>query len=407
MYKDLLVIELANVLAGPAVGMFFAELGARVIKVENPETMGDVTRSWKLPSEAKESDISSYFSSVNWGKESIAVKASLADGRQVIYDLARRADILIASYKPGDDKKLRLDYDTLAEINPRLIYGQITGYGKEDPRAGYDAILQAASGFTYMNGTPESAPLKMPVALIDLLAAHQLKEALLLALIRRMETGEGSYVHTSLLQAGIASLANQAANWLVAGHIPERMGSEHPNIAPYGSVFKTKDEKEIVLAVGNDQQFKTLCSVLERPELAAIPLYSSNPQRVKNRERLNKILAEQIAKFERGQLLERLNSRKVPTGGILNMKEVFEQQGARELVIEAEMPASRSAGTQTGQRLTGLRTIAFECNFMNFRPEMSPPPHLNEHAEQILVQDLGYDPGRIIALKRKGVLLWV
>ncbi len=407
MYKDLLVIELANVLAGPAVGMFFAELGARVIKVENPETMGDVTRSWKLPSEPKDSDISSYFSSVNWGKESIAVKASLADGRQVIYDLARRADILIASYKPGDDKKLRLDYDSLAEINPRLIYGQITGYGKEDPRAGYDAILQAASGFTYMNGTPESAPLKMPVALIDLLAAHQLKEALLLALIRRMETGEGSYAHTSLLQAGIASLANQAANWLVAGHIPERMGSEHPSIAPYGSVFKTKDEKEIVLGVGNDQQFKALCGVLERPELAALPLYSSNPQRVKNRERLNKILAEQIAKFERGQLLERLNARKVPTGGILNMKEVFEQQGARDLVIEAEVPGSRSTGTQAGQRLTGLRTIAFECNFMNFRPELPPPPHLNEHAEQILLQDLGYDPDRIIALKRKGAILWV
>lgn len=373
MYKDLLVIELANVLAGPAVGMFFAELGARVIKVENPETMGDVTRSWKLPSEPKDSDISSYFSSVNWGKESIAVKASLADGRQVIYDLARRADILIASYKPGDDKKLRLDYDSLAEINPRLIYGQITGYGKEDPRAGYDAILQAASGFTYMNGTPESAPLKMPVALIDLLAAHQLKEALLLALIRRMETGEGSYAHTSLLQAGIASLANQAASWLVAGHTPERMGSEHPSIAPYGSVFKTRDDKEIVLGVGNDQQFKALCGVLERPELAALPLYSSNPQRVKNRERLNKILAEQIAKFERGQLIERLNARKVPTGGILNMKEVFEQQGARDLVIEAEMPGSRSTGTEAGQRLTGLRTIAFECNFMNFRPELPPP----------------------------------
>lgn len=410
MYKDLLVIELANVLAGPAVGMFFAELGARVIKVENPETMGDVTRSWKLPSESKETDISSYFSSVNWGKQSIAVKATDPDGRQVIYDLARRADIVIASYKPGDDKKLRLDYDTLADLNSRLIYGQITGYGKEDPRTGYDAILQAASGFTYMNGAPENAPVKMPVALIDLLAAHQLKEALLLALIRRMETGEGGYVHTSLLQAGVASLANQAANWLVAGHIPERTGSEHPNIAPYGSVFKTKDEKEVVLGVGNDQQFKALCSVLERPELAALPLYSSNPQRVKNRERLNKILAEQIAKFESSRLIERLSARKVPTGGILNMKEVFEQQGARELIIEAVIPGgrpSRSAGAQTGQRLTGLRTIAFESNFMNFKPELAPPPHLNEHAEQILVQDLGYDPDRIIALKRKGALLWV
>lgn len=268
MYNDLVVIELASVLAGPAVGMFFAELGARVIKVENSETMGDVTRSWRLSSEPKESDISSYFSSVNWGKQSIAVNATVPEGRRIVYDLVRNADIVIASYKPGDDKKLALDYDTLSGINSQLIYGHVTGYGKEDPRAGYDAILQAASGFTYLNSAPEGSPVKMPIALIDLLAAHQLKEALLLALIRRMESGGGAYIHTSLLQSGIASLANQAANWLVAGHIPERSGSDHPNIVPYGGTFKTRDERDVMLGVGNDQQFRKLCAVLGRPELA-------------------------------------------------------------------------------------------------------------------------------------------
>jgi crotonobetainyl-CoA:carnitine CoA-transferase CaiB-like acyl-CoA transferase len=399
MYKDLLVIELANVLAGPAVGMFFAELGARVIKVENSETMGDVTRSWKLSSEAKENDISSYFSSVNWGKQSIAVNAMMEEGRRIIYDLSRKADIVITSYKPGDDKKLALDYDTLSEINPELIYGHISGYGKEDPRAGYDAILQAASGFTYMNGTPESSPVKMPVALIDLLAAHQLKEALLLALIRRMESGDGSYIHTSLLQSGIASLANQAANWLVAGHIPERIGSDHPNIVPYGSTFKTHDEHEVVLGVGNDQQFKKLCSVLGRPELAAIPLYSTNPQRVKNREKLNRLLADQVFKFNRDELLGKLNENNLPTGGILNMKEVFEQKGGEELIIEGSL-----AG---GKRISGLRTVAFQSNFMNFTQELTPPPHLNEHAEKILSEDLKYDTEKIKELKRKGAIMWV
>ena len=399
MYKDLMVIELANVLAGPAVGMFFAELGARVIKVENSETMGDVTRSWKLSSESRETDISSYFSSVNWGKQSIAVNALLEEGRQIIYDLVRQADIVIASYKPGDDKKLLLDYDTLTGINSKLIYGHITGYGKEDNRAGYDAILQAASGFTYMNGSPESAPVKMPVALIDLLAAHQLKEALLLALIRRMEVGEGCYIHTSLLQSGIASLANQASNWLVAGYIPERIGSEHPNIVPYGSTFKTRDAREVVLGVGNDQQFKKLCQVLGRPELAVLPTYSTNPQRVKNREKLHKLLAEQIVKFDREALVEQLNENKVPTGGILNMKEVFEQKGGQELIVEGNI--------DNGKRITGLRTIAFQSNFMNFKQQLTPPPHLNEHGEKILTEDLCYDPEKITRLKKSGVIMWV
>lgn len=399
MYNDLVVIELASVLAGPAVGMFFAELGARVIKVENSETMGDVTRSWRLSSEPKESDISSYFSSANWGKQSIAVNATVPEGRQIVYDLVRNADIVIASYKPGDDKKLALDYDTLSGINSQLIYGHVTGYGKEDPRAGYDAILQAASGFTYLNDAPEGSPVKMPVALIDLLAAHQLKEALLLALIRRMESGGGGYIHTSLLQSGIASLANQAANWLVAGHIPERSGSDHPNIVPYGGTFKTRDEREVMLGVGNDQQFRKLCAVLGRPELAAIPLYSTNSQRVKNREKLNRLLADQILKFNREELIDKLAENNVPTGGILNMKEVFEQKASEELIIEGSLT--------DGKRITGLRTIAFQSNFMNFKQQLSSPPHLNEHAEKILSEDLKYNAEKIKNLKRKGAIMWV
>jgi crotonobetainyl-CoA:carnitine CoA-transferase CaiB-like acyl-CoA transferase len=399
MYNDLVVIELASVLAGPAVGMFFAELGARVIKVENSETMGDVTRSWRLSSEPKESDISSYFSSVNWGKQSIAVNATVPEGRQIVYDLVRNADIVISSYNPGDDKKLALDYDTLSGINSQLIYGHVTGYGKEDPRAGYDAILQAAGEFTYLNGAPEGSPVKMPVALIDLLAAHQLKEALLLALIRRMESGGGGYIHTSLLQSGIASLANQAANWLVAGHIPERSGSDYPNIGPYGGTFKTRDEREVMLSVGNDQQFRKLCAVLGRPELAAIPLYSNNSQRVKNREKLNRLLADQILKFNREELIDKLTENNVPTGGILNMKEVFEQKASEELIIEGSLA--------NGKRITGLRTIAFQSNFMNFKQQLSSPPHLNEHAKKILREDLKYNAEKIKNLKRKGAIMWV
>lgn len=389
-------MELANVLAGPAVGMFFAELGARVIKVENPRTRGDVTRSWKIPAEAPHSDISAYFSAVNWGKSSLAVDVDTAGGREIIYDLCRKADIIIASYKPGDDVRLGLDYETLSRINPQLIYGQISGYGRDDARSGYDAILQAACGFTYMNGRPESEPVKMPVALIDILAAHQLKEGLLLALIHRMQTGRGNLVHASLLKSGMASLANQAANWLVAGHIPERMGSEHPNIVPYGSAFLSADGRRIVLGVGNDQQFTRLCQVLGRPELARRGEFATNPQRVQNRERLQAILAESIRRFTRDDLIRQLAAHKVPAGGILDMQEVFEQNAARELLIQVQ--------PEGGQPLRGVRTIAFESNCIGQKPVLSPPPHFNEHEAEVLNGLLGYDSRQIARLRKQGAL---
>ncbi|MYI98320.1 MAG: CoA transferase, partial [Gemmatimonadetes bacterium] len=236
LFKDLIVIEAANVLAGPAVGMFFAELGATVIKVENIRTGGDTTRQWKLPAEDEHSDVSAYFSSVNWGKRSIGVDFSIPAGYEVIVDLVRRADVFLQSFKPGDAGKFGLDYPALRGVNDRLIYADITAFGEEDERPGFDAVLQAETGFMGMNGTEASGPVKMPVALIDLLLAHQLKESLLIALIERMQSGRGSYNTVSLFQSGVASLANQAANYLVAGSVPGRTGSDHPNIAPYGTV---------------------------------------------------------------------------------------------------------------------------------------------------------------------------
>ena len=185
-------MELASVLAGPSVGQFFAELGAEVIKIENPATGGDVTRSWKSAGEDTD-DRSAYFCSCNWGKKSVLIDLGDAGHRQKFYKLVETADIVIASYKPGDAEKLKVDYDSLSKINPRLVYGQITGYGLSDDRVGYDAVIQAESGFMDMNGYPQSDPLKLPVALIDVLAAHQLKEALLVALLNREKTGSGNF----------------------------------------------------------------------------------------------------------------------------------------------------------------------------------------------------------------------
>ena len=329
MFEKLVVLELANVLAGPAVGMFFAELGATVIKVENPLTGGDVTRGWRLRSEPFDSDVSTYFSSVNWGKRSIAINATLPSGQRTLHHLVTQSDIVLASYKPGDDHKLGMDYRVLSELNPALIYARVTGYGMSDTRAGFDAILQAACGFTYMNGQPDGPPTKMPVALIDLLAGHQLKEAILLALLRRAETGKGDCLHVSLFDAGLASLANQAANWLVAGAIPQRMGSAHPNIAPYGTVYDTRDDHAIVLGVGNDVQFELLCDVLRCPDVALDARFASNARRVRHCAALDDILAHHILQFDRDPLLAALDAHRVPAGPIAICRRSFRCRTAR------------------------------------------------------------------------------
>nr|HPH47267.1 CoA transferase [Chryseolinea sp.] len=189
MLHNIKVIELASVLAGPSVGQFFAELGADVIKIENLKTRGDVTRSWKGSGEQTD-ERSAYFCSVNWGKRSLAVDLTKKEGREIIHKLVTQADIVIASYKPGDAEKLEMDYNSLSKLNPKLIYGQITGYGSDNPRVGYDAIIQAEAGFMQMNGEQGGASLKMPVALIDVLAGHHLKEGVLLAMIQLVKTGK-------------------------------------------------------------------------------------------------------------------------------------------------------------------------------------------------------------------------
>src|SRR5690606_25461480 len=204
----------ANVLAGPSVGQFFAELGARVIKIENAATNGDVTRSWKLSSEDPLSDTPAYFCAANWGKSSLPLNLNQVTDLQQLYELVKQADVVIASYKPGDAEKLQVDYNTLKELNPKLIYGHITGYGPADSRAGYDAVIQAESGFMYLNGEKDGPPVKMPVALMDILAAHQLKEGILVAMLKRTKTGLGQLVQVSLIQSAVSALANQATNYL-------------------------------------------------------------------------------------------------------------------------------------------------------------------------------------------------
>jgi len=389
------VLELANVLAGPSVGMFLAELGAEVVKLENAPAGGDVTRTWKLPSESRETDISAYFSSVNWGKKSIALNIALPQGLHLLYQLVKQCDIVLVSYKPGDAEKLKTDYQTLAKHNPRIIYAQLTGYGPHNSRAGYDAIIQAEGGFTYMNGEAGQPPVKMPVALMDILAAHQMKEAILVALLHRQKTGQGQCIQVSLLQSAIASLANQATNWLVGNSIPQRMGSDHPNIAPYGTIYSSADGKEIVLAVGTDKQFSALCKVLEIPELALDERFAQNLSRVQNREALNQILIQRISQYDRNSLLAALEQNHVPAGGVLNMKEVFEQPEAEQMLSKGFL--------KSGTSISGVRNQAFHLSGFPNSGSLIPPPALAQDTEHILQDWLNLSKTEIAGLLSQGV----
>lgn len=347
MLSNLIVIELASVLAGPDVGMFFSELGAKVIKIENKLTGGDVTRNWKLSSEPTENNVSAYFSSVNWNKEYLFLNLSLKEDQEQVYELVKTADIVIANFKPGDDKKLGMNYEKLKSYNPKIIFGEINGYGESNKRAAYDVVLQAETGFMSMNGTPESGPIKMPIALIDVLAAHQLKEGLLLALLQKEKTGNGSKVEVSLYDSALASLKNQATNWLMNKHIPRPIGSLHPNIAPYGETFTTKDNKTIVLAIGSDNQFIKLLEIIGAKKLIENPLYKSNQLRVKNRNQLDNDLTPYFKNFNRAELMEQFIEINIPVGALNNMKEVFENDASKDLILEEEIDGIKTRRVKT------------------------------------------------------------
>jgi len=333
LFKELKVVDCSSVLAGPQVGTFFSELGARVIKFENAKTNGDVTRTWHTPLESKEK-ISSYYSSINYKKEIRFVDLSNAQDIAAIHAELETADIVLTNFKGSDAKKFQLDAEFISKKFPKLIQGIIRGFEFEKNRVAYDVVLQAETGFMFMNGSAEGGPTKMPVALIDVLAAHQLKEGILCALINQSKTGKGSVVEVSLEKAALASLANQASYFLMTGNIPQRMGSLHPNIAPYGELFLTHDEKWIVLAVGSDEQFRKLSVILNMEELSNDILYASNTMRVKNRIILHKILQQEFQKTTCEDFEIKAQESGIPYGRVRNMQEVFERDAAVQNVLE-------------------------------------------------------------------------
>lgn len=352
-FKDLKVIELAAVLAGPAVGMFFAELGAKVIKVENAAAGGDLTRRWHLPSEDADAPVSAYYCSVNWGKESVFLDLTSSAGQAQLHALVRDADVVISNFKASAARRMGADYSSLKKLNSRLIYAELSGFGAASERVAFDVVLQAEAGFLFMNGHPAGPPVKMPVALIDILAAHQLKEGILIALLQRAQTGKGSRVRSSLIESAIASLANQATNWLMAGHIPQRMGSLHPNIAPYGEILEDKKGQRLLLAVGTDKQFQRFCALIGAPSLASQPRFASNVSRVQHRAALLRELQARVCDLDAEELLQACHEAAVPAGRIRDMQAVFEQSIAQRMLLHEKLE---------GMDTTRVRTIAFQID---------------------------------------------
>ncbi|WP_168797798.1 CaiB/BaiF CoA transferase family protein [Aliishimia ponticola] len=345
----LVVLDLSRILAGPTATQLLGDFGARVIKVENPKTGGDDTRSWgpnyALNPDGTRSDLSAYFMAANRNKQSIAVDLSTPEGQDTIRKLAARADVVIENYKPGGLKKYGLDHETMLAAHPGLVYCSISGYGQTGPnrsQPGYDLMAQGFGGIMSLTGDPDGAPMKVGVGIADVMCGMYACIGILAALRHRDATGEGQHIDLALVDAQMAWLINEGTNFLTSGKEPVRRGNAHPNIVPY-EAFETADGW-FLLAVGNDGQFARFCDAFGLQSLAEDDAYRTNLARIENREVLIPQIAATLAKLPKAEVLRRCQDALVPAGPINTVKEALtsDQAVARETV--REVPAAVKGG---------------------------------------------------------------
>lgn len=347
------VLELARILAGPWCGQLLADLGADVVKVERAGA-GDDTRQWGPPFvEGVEGDLgAAYFHGCNRGKRCVTADFESEEGRALVRRLAAHADVIIENFKVGGLKKYGLDYESLKAVNPRVVYCSITGFGQTGPyapRAGYDFLVQGMGGAMSVTGQPDGPPTKSGVAIADIFTGLYAANAIQAALLRRVSTGEGAYVDCALLDAQVAVLGYQAMNYFVSGKDAKRIGNGHPNIVPY-DVFPVADG-DIIIATGNDGQYRKLCDILGAPDLGVDARYALSKDRVANRAELTQKLDDLTRRFTRAELLPKLDAAGVPAGPINSIAEAFadEQVVHRGMKIDIPNPAAK-AGTTPGVR---------------------------------------------------------
>ncbi|WP_456476558.1 CaiB/BaiF CoA transferase family protein [Oceanithermus sp.] len=390
----LIVLDLSRILAGPYATQMLADLGAEVWKVESP--WGDDTRRWGPPFQEGES---AYFLSTNRGKKSLAVNLKDPRGQRIVRRLAERADVLVENFKAGDLARYGLDYPSLAEVNPRLVYASITGFGQTGPRAaepGYDAALQGMTGIMSVTGDPDGPPMKVGVAWIDVLTGLTAAVGILAALREREISGRGQHLDLALFDVGVAAMVNQAQAYLMTGLAPKRMGNAHPQIVPY-QAFEASD-KWFILAVGNDTQYRRLVEAIGRPDLWEDARYRTNAGRVEHRSELVAELARVFKTRSRAEWLELLRGAGVPVTPVNDVGEALAdpQAEARGLLWEVAHP-----------KLGSTPLLASPLQHMDRTPARpaGPPPLLGQHTREVLTGALGMDEDEVRALAEEGVLV--
>ena len=387
------VLDLSRVLAGPFCTMVLGDLGARVIKVEHPRT-GDDSRAWGPPFVNRES---AYFLSINRNKESIALDFKQPRGLAILKELIARADVLVENFRPGTLAHLGLEYESTSKQHPRLVYCSISGYGQTGPRRdlpGYDAVIQAEGGLMSVTGPPEGAAYRLGLPIADLVTGMWAAQGVLTALYSRSHTGHGQYVEIAMLDAVASLLTYHATGYFVTNTVPGRYGNGHPSIVPYDT-FSARDG-QIMLAVGNDQQWRRFCDIAGIPEVAVDPQYATNPQRVVNRSTLIPILERLIASEDRDYWIERCATAGVPCGSVRNIAEVL---------VDPQLAARAMIATLHHQAAGDIRVVGSPIKFSGHsEPEYAAPPTLGEHGEAILMQDLGLSRAQIEALRSENVI---
>lgn len=397
------VLDLSRILAAPWSGQILADLGADVIKVERPK-MGDDTRSWGPPflkdAQGNDTKEAGYFLAVNRGKRSITVNLESPDGQRIVRELAMNCDIVLENYKVGALARYGLDEASLRNLNPRLIYASVTGFGQTGPRrdqSAYDFLIQAMGGLMSVTGERDDklggGPQKVGVPIVDLMTGMYTAVAVLAALEKRNITGTGDSIDIAMLDVQVATLANQAMNYLVSGKTPRRNGNAHPNIQPQ-DVFPCKDG-DFILVVGNDSQFVKLCEVLDAADWAMEERFATNPARVRNLPILSALLCERFSTWARSDLIAALDKVGVPAGAINSVADVFEepQVKAREMLRYAPHPS----GVDVPQVASPMR---FAVNALQTQ---TAPPLLGADSESILAE-LGYNAAAIEALKKNDAI---
>ncbi len=398
------VLDLSRVLAGPWCGQNLADLGAEVIKVERPGA-GDDTRGWGPPflkkPDGTDSEDSAYFLAANRGKQSITVDLSTPTGQKIIRDLAAASDVVLENYKVGDLAKYGLDYKSLSAINPRLIYCSITGFGQTGPwshRPGYDFIIQGLGGLMSITGEaddrPGGGPQKAGVAVVDLSTGLYATQAVLAALFYRERTGEGQHIDMALLDVQVAMTANMSSNYLHSGQPPKRWGNAHPNLVPY-QTFKTADGW-IIVACGNDAQWRRFCNIGECPDLPDDPRFARVQDRIRNRDALLPLLEAMVARKTSTEWIDRMEQESVPCGPINDLRQVYEnpQVQARNMCITLDRD---DAGP--------VKMVANPIKASRTPPAYHrAPPRMGEHTDAVLERVLGWDLKAIEQARSEGAI---